>query len=160
VFPSTEGTPAAQRPALAERIRAQFAGIGQADFEAQQLQYMRRVGVVNEAQAASIARLTSRSDPQAVADYAGALMALDLRTQMAAIRVPVLEIAPYLVSDYAALGISEAAKRAYYQSLLSGVAQLEVVTIAPARHFVMLDQPEAFNEALRKFLAMLAARRS
>lgn len=27
-----------------------------------------------------------------------------------------------------------------------------------ARHFVMLDQPQAFNETLRKFLAALAAR--
>ena len=160
VFPSTEATPAAQRPALAERIRAQFAGVAQADFEAQQLQYMRRVGVVNDGQAAAIAKLTSRSDPQAVADYAGALMALDLRAQLPAIRVPVLEIAPYLASDYAAMGISEDAKRSYYQSLLSGVAKLEVVTIAPARHFVMVDQPEAFNQALRKFLAMLAARRN
>lgn len=41
--------------------------------------------------------------------------------------------------------ISEAAKRAYYESLLTGVAQLEVVTITPARHFVMLEQPQAFN---------------
>lgn len=38
------------------------------------------------------------------------------------------------------------------------VAKLEVVTIAPARHFVMLDQPQAFNEALRKFLGALAER--
>jgi pimeloyl-ACP methyl ester carboxylesterase len=36
--------------------------------------------------------------------------------------------------------------------LLRGVARLEVVTIAPARHFAMLDQPEAFTTALRKFL--------
>ena len=119
---------------------------------------MRRVGVVDEAQAAAIAKLTSRSDPQAVADYAGAVMALDLRAQLPAIRVPVLEIAPYLASDWAARGISEAGMRAYYESLLRGVAKLEVVTIAPARHFVMLDQPQAFNEALRKFLAALAAR--
>lgn len=113
-----------------------------------------------EAQAASIAKLTSRSDPHAVADYAGALMALDLRAQLPAIRVPVLEIAPYFASDWEGRGISEAGMRAYYQSLLSGVAKLEVVMIAPARHFVMLDQPEAFNEALCKFPPMLAARRS
>jgi pimeloyl-ACP methyl ester carboxylesterase len=66
-----EEHPAAQRPGLAERIRAQFAGTAPADFEAQQLQYMRRVGVV---------------------------------------------------------------------------------TIEPARHFVMVDRPQALNEALRKFL--------
>jgi pimeloyl-ACP methyl ester carboxylesterase len=158
VFPTTEAVPAAQRPALAERMRAQFAGIAPADFEAQQLQYMRRIGVVNESDAAAIAKRTARSDPQAVADYAGAVMALDLRAQLPTISVPVLEIAPYLASDYAAMGISEAAKRAYYRSLLQGVAQLDVVGIAPARHFVMVDQPLALNEALRTFLATLAAR--
>ncbi len=157
VFPTTEGVAATQRPALAERMRAQFANISPSEFEAQQLQYMRRIGVVSEAQAVAIAKGTSRSDPGAVAEYAGAVMALDLRPRMSAIRVPVLEVAPYLASDYAAMGISESAKRAYYQSLLLGVPQLEVVTIAPARHFVMFDQPQAFNEVLRKFLDEHAA---
>ncbi len=158
VFPTTEAVPAEQRKALAERIHAQFAGITAAGFEAQQLQYMRRVGVVNETRAVEIARLTSRSDPQAVADYASAVMTLDLRPQLPGIRVPVMVVAPYLASDYAAMGISESAKGAYYRSLLPGVAQLEVVTIAPARHFVMLDQPQAFNEALRRFIGASAAR--
>jgi pimeloyl-ACP methyl ester carboxylesterase len=84
--------------------------------------------------------------------YAQAALTLDFRTALAAIRVPVLAIVPYYASDYAAMGISEEAKRAYYASLLRGVARLEVVTIAPARHFAMLDQPEAFTTALRKFL--------
>ncbi len=158
VFPSTEAVPATQRKALAERIRAQFAGITPAAFEAQQLQYMQRVGVVNATQAVEIARLAARSDPQAVADYASAVMALDLRPQLAGIHVPVMVIAPYLASDYAAMGISESDKGSYYRSLLPGVAQLEVVTIAPARHFVMLDQPQALNDALRKFINALVAR--
>jgi pimeloyl-ACP methyl ester carboxylesterase len=32
--------------------------------------------------------------------------------------------------------------------LLGGIERLEVVSISPARHFVMLDQPEKFNAAL------------
>ena len=40
---------------------------------------------------------------------------------------------------------TEAEKGDYYRSLLAGVAKLDVVTIAPARHFVMLDQPERFR---------------
>ncbi len=119
---------------------------------------MRRVGVADEAKAVAVAKLTSRSDPQAVADYAGDVMALDLRTQLTAIHVPVLEIEPYLAGDHAGTGVSEAAKRAYYRSLLAGVAQLDVVTIAPARHFVMLDPPLAFNDTVAKFLAAPALR--
>lgn len=40
--------------------------------------------------------------------------------------------------------ISEAEKTAYYKSLLTGVKQLEVLAISPARYFAMFDQPEAF----------------
>ena len=84
--------------------------------------------------------------------HAQAAMTLDFRADLPAIRVPVLAIVPYYASDYAATGISEETKRAYYASLLRGVAALDVVTIAPARHFVMLDQPEALIEAIRKFV--------
>lgn len=158
VFPSTEAVLAAQRPALAERVRAQFTAPSQAAFEAQQLQYMKGIGVVDAGKAAALAKLTSRSDRVAVADYAAAVMALDLRAQLPSIRVPVLEVAPYLASDYAAMGISEEAKRGYYRSLLGGVPQLEVISIPQARHFAMIDQPQAVNDAVRKFLAALATR--
>ena len=154
VFPTTENVPAAQRSALGERMRAQFADVTQAEFEAQQLAYMRRVGVIDDARAVQAAARSARSDPRAVGGYAQAAMTLDLRSDLPAIRVPVLAIAPYYASDYAAMGISEDAKRAYYASLLRGVPELEVVTIAPARHFVMLDQPDALVAALRKFLAV------
>jgi pimeloyl-ACP methyl ester carboxylesterase len=104
---------------------------------------MRRVGVIDESRAARGCARTARSDPRAVGAYAQAAMTLDFRADLASIRVPVLAIVPYYASDYAAMGVSEEGKRAYYASLLRGVGVLEVVTIAPARHFVMLDQPEA-----------------
>ena len=157
VFPTTENVAASQRAALGERMRAQFANATPAEFEAQQLAYMRRVGTIDETRAVEIAKLAARSDPRAVGAYAQAAMALDLRSEISAIRVPVLEIAPYYASDYAATGITEEAKRAYYASLLRGVASVEVVTLAPARHFVMLDQPQAFVAAVRKFVDSRAA---
>lgn len=153
VFPTTENVPAAQRAALGERMRAQFADVTQAEFAAQQLAYMRRVGVIDDARAAEAAARTARSDPRAVGAYAQSAMARDLRPSLPAIRVPVLAVVPYFASDYAAIGVSQEAKRAYYASLLDGVARLDVVTLAPARHFAMLDQPEAWLAALRKFLA-------
>jgi len=157
VFPSTEGVPAAQRPALAERIRAQLAAGSQADFEAQQLQYMRRIGVVADDRATALSKLTSRSDPAATAEYAAAVMALDLRPRLGSIRVPVMEVSPYYANDYAASAITEAAKTAYYGALLTGVAKLEVVSVPGARHFVMIDQPEAFMRVLNRFLREVAA---
>ena len=158
VFPGTENVDAAGRDALAQRFRERLAGLTPAQFEAQQLQYMRGLGVIDEATAAEVARLTSRSDPRAVADYAAAVVARDPRPQLAGIRVPVLAVVPCYAPDLAAMGLSQEAKVAHYRTLLSGVARLELVAIAPARHFAMLDQPQAFTDALAKFLAAHTAR--
>ena len=79
-----------------------------------------------------------------------------MRPNLAKITVPVLEIAPYSPAEgnpAAPMHYTEPEKAAYYRSLLAGVAKLDVVTIAPARHFVMLDQPERFQKALDDFLA-------
>ncbi|MFO1305114.1 MAG: alpha/beta hydrolase [Burkholderiales bacterium] len=159
VFPATENVPASQRAALGERMRAQFSNVTPAEFESQQLAYMRRIGVIDATRAAEAARRAASSDPRAVGAYAEAAMTLDLRNLLPAIRVPVLEVAPYYESDYAATGVSEEAKRAYYTSLLSGIREVEVVTIAPARHFVMLDQPQAFVAVVLKFIDSRTAAR-
>jgi len=66
VFPRTENIPAAQRPAMAAAMKAQMANISQADFEAQQQQFMQSMGVVDAALAKKIAVLSSKSDRVAV----------------------------------------------------------------------------------------------
>ncbi len=47
------------------------------------------------------------------------------------------------------------ARPAYYRMLLAGIEKLDVVSIAPARHFVMFDQPEKFAAALDGALASM-----
>ena len=56
-------------------------------------------------------------------------------------------------ADLAAMGVDENAKTNYYRMLLQGVAKLDVVSVSPARHFVMFDQPEKFAAALDGALA-------
>jgi len=43
--------------------------------------------------------------------------------------------------------------------LLAGIAKLDVVSIAAARHFVMFDQPEKFAAALDAALASMVESR-
>jgi pimeloyl-ACP methyl ester carboxylesterase len=38
---------------------------------------------------------------------------------------------------------------------MSGTPKLELAPIENARHFAMIDQPQAVNEALRRFLKTL-----
>lgn len=154
VFPGTEGM-TGDRSALAERVRAQFAGQSPEQFAQAQQVYMKRIGSVDEAIAMKLAASSSRSNIGATADFAAQVMALDLRPRLGAISVPVVEISPFNAPDFAAMGVDEDRKTAYYRMLLAGVAKLEVVSIPRARHFVMFDQPEQFAAALDGALASM-----
>jgi pimeloyl-ACP methyl ester carboxylesterase len=116
---------------------------------------MKRIGVLDAAQAVQLAALTSRSDIGATAEMAAQLFELDLRPKLGLIKVPVTEISPFNAPDFAAMGIDEAGKAAYYRALMPGIERLDVVTISPARHFVMFDQPEKFAAALDGALASM-----
>lgn len=63
-----------------------------------------------------------------------------------------VEVSPYNAADFASRNITEEGKRTYYQSLLQGAPQLQVVSINGARHFPMLDQPALFFDALQNYL--------
>ena len=155
VFPGTENMPLDQRPAMAQGIKAQMAAMTPENFAAQQLQYMRYIGVIDDKLAQKVAALSSKSDPAATADYMSEIMSMDIRKDMAAIKVPLVEISPYNAADFASRNITEDGKRTYYQSLMQGAPQLQVVSINGARHFPMLDQPKLFADALQNYLTLV-----
>jgi pimeloyl-ACP methyl ester carboxylesterase len=151
VFPGTER--ATDRKPMADGMRAQFGGQTREQFDAGQQMYMRSIGVLDEKLADELAALAARSDIGATADFAAQIMALDLRPQLPAIKVPVVSVSPFNAPDFARIGVDEAGKTAYYRSLLTGIEKLDVMSISPARHFVMFDQPEKFAAALDQALA-------
>jgi pimeloyl-ACP methyl ester carboxylesterase len=154
VFPGTENMGSDRSP-LAQRARAQIENQTSGQFAEYQRAYMKRVGAIDEGTANRIAELSSRSDPRAVADFAAQLLLLDLRPRLVSITVPVVEISPFLESDFAAMGVNEEGKTNYYRMLLGGIAKLDVVSISPARHFVMFDQPEKFSATLDRALSKM-----
>lgn len=157
VFPMTENLHAAQRTSMAEAIQAKMAAATPAEFAAQQLAYMRSIGVIDPALAEKYAPLNARSDAATTAQYAAEDMALDFRAQMKDAHVPILEISPYYAPDGAASPrpFSEAQKTAYWKRLLGPAPDARVVSISPSRHFVMLDQPAKFQHVLDDFLKSL-----
>ncbi|WP_202033623.1 alpha/beta fold hydrolase [Massilia sp. Se16.2.3] len=46
-------------------------------------------------------------------------------------------------------------KLAYYRELMTGTQRLQVEPVDNARHFAMIDQPQATNAVLRRFLDKL-----
>ncbi len=155
VFPGTENTPGAQRPQIAAGIKARMAGASKEMFALQQQQYMRGVGVTDMARADELAKLSARSDPDAMIDAMGELFELDLRPGLKDIKVPVLLVAPYFEPDSSQTGTTREMKTGYYKQLMAGTPKLQVLSIAPARHFVMFDQPQMLADALRTYLKSL-----
>lgn len=157
VFPGTENLPAEQRPAMAAAMQARMQGLTPAQFEAQQVGFMQSMGVLDPAQAVRYGKRNAASDPKVVAQYMAEDLALDFRDALAHANVPLLEISPYNPPDFASgpQAMSEQQKADYYRSLLAKAPQVKVVSIAPARHFVMFDQKEKLEVALDDFLARL-----
>ena len=156
VFPGMHQLTQQQREGIGSQMAAGVKAQTHDQFLAFEKTYMATVGVNDAALAEQVATLSALSDSPTVAAWLQADLAADLRPNLAKITVPVLEIAPYSPSEgnpAAPMHFTEAEKADYYRSLLAGVPKLDVVTIAPARHFVMLDQPERFQKALDDFLA-------
>jgi pimeloyl-ACP methyl ester carboxylesterase len=157
VFPGTQDMTPAQRQAMAEGMKARMAGAKPEAFAAQQQAYMRAIGVVDMGKADDLAKLTGRSDPASTAQYMADDLVLDLRPGLKNIQAPVLAIVPWFDLDNTVQGqtVTEDNKRDYYRALMAGTPKLNVVTVAPARHFAMIDQPQAVNDAIRAYLASL-----
>jgi pimeloyl-ACP methyl ester carboxylesterase len=156
IVPGMQQLSAEQRRAAGAQAAASVSAQSPQQFLAYETAYMTAVGVSDPALAGELAALSARSTPSAVAAWLGADLAADLRPELAKITAPVLEIAPYSPAEgepTAPVHYSEAQKRDYYRALLDGVSNLDVVTIAPARHFVMFDQPARFAQVLDAFLA-------
>lgn len=155
VVAGTEELQPLQREQLLSDMRMRAVRLDQARFAEQQQQYMRVSGVLDMAEADAVAKLTANSDPATVSSFSNELLGSDRRPGLPNLTMPVLLVAPFFKPDNAVTPNSELGKRNYYQELMRGTPQLEVVTIAPARSFAMFDQPEQLTHILAAFLAKI-----
>lgn len=157
IFPGMERVGAGQRQAMAAQMQQQMASATPEQFQAQSLGFMQKIGVIDPQLAARYAPMNARSDVKASAQYMAEDLAFDGRAGLKNANVPILEISPYNAPDFSQppMVMSEAQKAAYYQSLLADAPNAKVVSIAPSRHFVMLDQPARFQQTLGDFIKTL-----
>jgi len=119
--------------------------------------------VTDPAQADDVAQHSLRSDRATLAGATSEMSLDDLRPALGRITVPVLVIAPvssqapYMTDQLRALTPDQltATIRNYYASQYDGAKTVTVQTIANSKDFVMLDQPDALNAAIRNFLVGL-----
>jgi pimeloyl-[acyl-carrier protein] methyl ester esterase len=76
-------------------------------------------------------------------------LTLDLRPGLPSIRTPIVLVYP----DDVPLGMPAGMMEKIYPALYAPAPTVKTVLVANSLHFVMLDQPEAFNTALDAFLA-------
>ncbi len=148
VFPTMAQLTAEQRVAAADRIADAMCKQSRADFDKASAAFTSLM-VSDPKNAQRVAALASKSDQQAMASYMDEMLKGDLRPGLSKISVPLMEVAP--VSTY-----TTAQTTAFYSGMLAGAPKLRVVPVEKSRHFVMIDQPDALNAALRDFLTKLS----
>jgi pimeloyl-ACP methyl ester carboxylesterase len=152
IFPLLATKTLAERTAMANQAAGMYASLSPAGALSYETTYMQSVGTNDPDLVAPTAKLESASDPKAVAAWLQADLIADLRPELMAISIPVLEIMPFDAALGAKAGFTQDQGIAFYRSLLKGAPNATVVSIDPSKHFVMLDQPDKFYAAVQQFL--------
>lgn len=149
VFPTLAQADASAREKAAQQAAAQIAAESHDQVVAYEKSYMQRIGTLDAALIVPTAELEARSDPKGIAAWLRADLEQDLRPNLVRITVPFVELMPYAQPS----PFTQAQTLAFYQSLLAGAPHVTVVPIPGARHFAMLDQPQAVDDAIAQFLS-------
>jgi pimeloyl-ACP methyl ester carboxylesterase len=136
---------------VAVQMAGTFASLSPADALANQKKYMATIGTNKPDLVEPAARLQARSDPKAMGAWIQEDLTSDLRPGLAKVTIPFLEIMPYDPNPT----YTEQQTLVFYKSLVAAAPKATVVAVTPSRHFVMLDQPEAFYKAVTQFLASI-----
>lgn len=132
--------------AQADGFRAQILGQDAAAFESSQRQGVRSL-VQNTDYYDQIVGWSVASDRETFAGAIHALMTTDLRKSLGEIETPTTVLV-------AANAFAPRARmEALYTSAYSGLDGVKIEIIEDSYHFIMFDQPEAFEEQLRAALA-------
>jgi pimeloyl-ACP methyl ester carboxylesterase len=149
---------AAARKQTVDASAAPYVGADPATFDRVLRTTMLRYTITSKSDVDTVARQAERSDPTAIALWMRAALELDLTPKLSAIRVPLTEIVPFdpTIDPYRGMA-SLAAKQRAYQTWLDHARDGSVIMIDNSRHFVMFDQPPAFDRVLFARIAQLSS---
>ncbi len=137
---------AASTTAAMKPMHDQMAAMTPAELAAQMKQFLASM-ITKPADLERVAAESGRSDPKAYADAFFEMMGKDLRPDLAKITAPVTIIAA------TEGGAPRAMMEAAWKAQVAPIKGLDLQFVDHAKHFVMLDQPEAFYALLDKALA-------
>ena len=136
------------RRAQWKTIAVQMKSSSDADFAASQRKAIAQM-VIDPAVADDVAQRSLKSDRETVIDSAAEIATTDLAPNVGRLS------APTLVLGETSAGFSLDATQRFYEQQYAGVKNLNVTIVPNSRHFIMLDQPDAFRTAVMQFMATL-----
>ncbi len=101
---------------------------------------------VKPASRARMAEFAARADPRVTAQLLYEDMSTDLRPALKDLAMPITVVVPWSDS-----GFGKERTLAFYRRQFAGTPDVRFVDIADSGHFVMLDQPTEFADALIEF---------
>lgn len=101
---------------------------------------------VKPASRVRMAEYASRADPRVTAQLLYEDMSTDMRPALKDLALPITVVVPWSDS-----GFGKERTLAFYRRQFAGTPDVRFVDIADSGHFVMLDQPKTFAEALETF---------
>jgi pimeloyl-ACP methyl ester carboxylesterase len=134
----------AQSQAFAEKMKA----ASDADYRTAERVAIGQM-VTDPKDAADVTARSLRSDRATVADSAFELATTDLHTDLGRVAEPTL------VLGETSAGYSLETTKQFYEQQYAGAAGVTVTIVLNARHFIMLDQPDAFARTVLTFTASL-----
>ncbi|GAC1655382.1 MAG: alpha/beta hydrolase [Vulcanimicrobiaceae bacterium] len=158
VFPGLDTMTAQQRQASAAQMAAPFSHLTAdqlyAGAKIYSVPYLTQPQNVD-----AVVEFGKGADPGATAEYLTEMVGSDLRTGLANVTVPLLELGPFDATldpkNPQSPTKTSAEKQAYYEKLMGNDRSAQVHMIEKSRHFIMIDQPQAFYEAVEAFLKPL-----
>ncbi len=141
------GITAEAAKAQAAGMRAQFDSMTDEQFLSAMRQGLPRQATGPDAQALVFEDI-ARSDKDSVVAATAELFSTDFSPVLEKVQAPVTVLVPH----NAYLGMTPEQVQARYAALYDGLRNFRIVVIENSRHFVMLDQPAAFEAALADFM--------
>ena len=93
-----------------------------------------------------MAEFAARADPRVTAQLSYEDMSPDLRRALKDLALPIMVVVPWSDS-----GFGKERTLAFYRRQFAAAPDVRFVDIADSGHFVMLDQPKVFADALGAF---------
>ena len=146
------GKTQAERNAAVEEFVKPYLNVSRAEFgpvlRKNELQY----DIISKQDVDKVEMLAARSDPKAVVAWARAGLALDLTPGLHHIAGRFVEFIPYDRTIDRPQNVDS--KRKKFGRWAAHARDGRVVMFAPSRHFIMFDQPDAFDSALKAAVAV------